>query len=190
MIYKRKIVNMYRYIKLVCYEGLLYLSNSLIAKIPSHFVRKAFYRNALNLKIGKNSYIFMGASFDTRKNFVMGYNSVINQNCRLDNRGGLYIGNNVSISADVQILTADHNLHSSRFEGRTKPVTIYDYVFVGTRAMILPGVTLGKGCVVCAGAVVTKSVDENVMVAGVPARPIGKRNETYDYIINYGRLFH
>ena len=178
------------FLKIIVIEGLLYISNGLIAKIPSHNLRKSFYRYALNISIGKNSFIFMVVTFDTRSNFSMGNNSVVNQNCRLDNRGGLFIGNNVSISSNVQILTADHNPQSAKFEGRTKSVNIYDYVFVGTRAMILPGVTLGKGCVVCAGAVVTKDVAENIMVAGVPARPIGKRNEMHEYTVNYGRLFH
>ncbi|MBC7489305.1 MAG: acyltransferase [Glaciimonas sp.] len=174
----------------LCAEGVLYFSNYVVTHIPVHFLRKFFYRHVMNFVIGKDSYIFMGASFDTRNNFEIGHNSVINQNCRLDNRGGLFIGNNVSISSDVCILTADHNPQSDQFEGRSKPIKICDYVFVGTRAMILPGVTLGKGCLVCAGAVVTKDVDENVMVAGVPARPINKRNEIMNYTVNYGRLFH
>lgn len=177
-------------IKYLFIEIILYLSNRLITNIPSHYLRTAFYRHVMKYVIGDNSYIFMGAFFDTRSNFKIGHNSVINQNCRLDNRGGLYIGNNVSISADVCILTADHNPQSAQFEGRTKSVKISDYVFIGTRAIILPGVTLGKGCIVCAGAVVTKNVDENVMVAGVPAIPIKNRNEDYDYTVSYGRLFH
>lgn len=171
-------------------ESLYYLNNRIAAYVPIHGLRKAFYRNVMGYSIGKDSYIFMGAWFDAKRHFKMGHNSVINQNCRLDNRGGLFIGSNVSISSDVQILSADHDPHSAQFEGRVKPVNICDYVFIGTRAMILPGITLGKGCVVCAGAVVTKDVDENIMVAGVPARPIGKRNGTYDYVVNYGRLFH
>jgi maltose O-acetyltransferase len=54
-------------------------------------------------------------------------------------------------------------------------VAIYDHVWIGTRAMILPGVTLGRGCVVAAGSVVTRDVDPLAIVAGAPARRVGER---------------
>ncbi|WP_333480017.1 acyltransferase [Allocoleopsis sp.] len=132
----------------------------------------------------------MGAWFDAPKNFKVGKHSVINQKCRLDNRGGITIGENVSISAEVCILTADHDLQSWDFAGRTRPVHIEDYVFIGTRAVILPGVTLGKGCAVAAGAIVTKSVSPCTIVAGVPAKPIGKRQPDLQYRLSYRRLFY
>ncbi len=176
--------------KQVLSEGLLYITNHIVNHIPFHFFRLAFYRVFLKFEIGLDSVIFMGACFDTIKNFKLGNNSVINQNCRLDNRGGITIGDNVSISAEVCILTADHDLQSYDFVGRTRPVSIEDYVFIGTRAMILPGVTLGKGCAVAAGAVVTKSVPPFTIVAGVPAKSIGKRPTDLQYCLNYRRLFH
>jgi maltose O-acetyltransferase len=171
-------------------ECLLYITNHQANHIPSHCLRLAFYRAFLKFELGLDSVIFMGAQFDTIKNFKLGNNSVINQNCRLDNRGGITIGDNVSISAEVCILTADHDLQSSDFEGRTRPVIIEDYVFIGTRAMILPGVILGKGCAVAAGAVVTKNVPPFTIVAGVPAKSIGKRTTNLQYRLNYRRLFH
>ena len=131
----------------------------------------------------------MGAQFDTKGDFKLGDNSTINQDCRLDNRGGLEIGNNVSISANVCVLTADHDPQSADFAGRNRQVRIADYVFVGTRAMILPGVTIGRGAVVAAGAVVTKNVAERSIVAGCPAKEIGTRQADLNYEINYGRFF-
>jgi acetyltransferase-like isoleucine patch superfamily enzyme len=168
---------------------LLYFSNYFLAYIPIHSLRKCFYINFLGADIGVGSNIFMGAWFDSRNNFKMGKNSIINQKCRLDNRGGLTIGNNVSISAEVCILTADHDLQSPLFLGRCCPVIIEDYVFIGTRAMVLPGVTLGKGCAVAAGAVVTKDVEPFTIVGGVPARYIGNRTESLDYRCYYKRSF-
>ncbi|NEQ29320.1 MAG: acyltransferase [Microcoleus sp. SIO2G3] len=176
-------------LKQIVGEGLLYLTNRIINYIPFHFIRLGFYRSLLKFDIGLNSAIFMGTWFDTKNNFKLGNNSIINQNCRLDNRGGIIIGDNVSISAEVCILTADHDLQNADFAGCTRPVTIEDYVFLGTRAMILPGVTLGKGSAVAAGAVVTKNVPPFTIVAGIPAKPIGTRQSELHYKISYRRLF-
>ena len=173
----------------VLFDALLFVCNRVVAYFPSHSIRRWFYRTVMRFEIGERSFIFMGAEFDTRSLFKLGDHSTINQNCRLDNRGRLEIGNNVSISANVCILTADHDPQSATFAGRTRPVRIDDYVFVGTRAMILPGVTIGRGAVVGAGAVVTKDVGERVIVAGCPAKQIGMRDAELKYDIDYVRLF-
>lgn len=143
----------------------------------------------MKIKIGRGSTIFMDAWFDTVGNLTIGENSIINQKCRLDARGGLTIGDNVSISAEVCILTAEHDIQSCDFRGTSAPVKIDHYVFTGTRAIILPGVSLEKGAVVAAGAVVTKNVEAFTVVAGVPARAIGRRNPDLDYDCSYRRLF-
>jgi maltose O-acetyltransferase len=57
------------------------------------------------------------------------------------------------------------------------PVTIADHVWIGSRAMILPGITVGEGAVVAAGAVVTRNVEPYTVVAGVPACPISTRSQ-------------
>jgi acetyltransferase-like isoleucine patch superfamily enzyme len=168
---------------------LLYFTNYIISYVPFHSLRKYFYIKLLGFEVPKSSYIFMGAWFYCPKNFKMGINSIINEKCRLDNRGGLTIGDNVSISAEVCILSADHDLQSPCFEGRINSVLIEDYVFIGTRAMILPGVILGKGCAVAAGAIVTKSAVPFTIVAGVPAKPIGHRVENLEYNCYYPRSF-
>ena len=133
----------------------------------------------------------MSCKFDCAGNFIMKKNSVVNANCRLDTRGGIFIGENVSISNDVIILTADHDMDSIDMAGRQKKVVIEDYVWIGTRAMILPGVVIGKGAVIAAGSVVTKSVTSFHVVAGVPAKVIRQRVKKDDYTYNasYKRLF-
>lgn len=181
--------NLRTFCRRVWYDGRLYLANRIIARVPSHWARLFFYRTVMKVEIGKNSSIFMDAWFDTVGNIVIGTNSTINQRCRLDGRGGLTIGSNASISAEVCILTGEHDIQSSDFSGIVSPVRIEDYVFVGTRAMILPGVSLGKGAVVAAGAVVTKDVEPFTVVAGVPAREIGRRNSVLEYSVYYRRLF-
>jgi acetyltransferase-like isoleucine patch superfamily enzyme len=169
---------------------LFWASNRVIAYIPSHTIRLFFYRAFMKFDIGDNTSIFMGTWFDTWNNFKIGKNSVINQNCRIDTRGGVKIGENVSISAEVCILTADHDLLDLQFQGRVGSVTIEDFVFIGTRAMILRGVTLGKGSAVAAGSIVTKDVEPFTIVAGVPARKIGCRPENLNYTCFYRVLFH
>jgi acetyltransferase-like isoleucine patch superfamily enzyme len=171
------------------YDGRLYLTNRIIACIPLRWARQLFYRKVLKIEIGKGSSIFMDVWFDTVGRITVGANSTINQRCRLDGRGGLTIGNNVSISAEVCILTAEHDIQSPDFCGRSSPVLIEDYVFVGTRAMILPGVSVNKGAVVAAGAVVTRDVEPYTVVAGIPAREIGRRNSNLDYDCRYRRFF-
>lgn len=131
----------------------------------------------------------MDVWFDTIGNITIGENTTINRGCRLDGRGGLTIGNNVSISAETCILTAEHDIQSSDFKGREEPVRIEDYVFAGTRAMILPGVSLYKGAVVAAGAVVSKDVEAYTVVGGIPARFIGKRNSNLDYDCSFRPFF-
>lgn len=144
----------------------------------------------MRFKIGRNTSVLLNCSFDTTTQLDIGNNTVINSRCRLDNRGGITIGNNVSISQEVVILTADHNMDCPLFEGRTEAVIISDYVWIGTRATILPGVSIGKGAVIAAGAVVTKDVASYAVVAGVPAKEIGTRNPDLQYTLKYRRLFH
>ena len=174
----------------IWYDGRLYLANRIVARIPLHWVRLLFYKKVMKIKIGKGSSIFMDAWFDTVGNLTIGENTTINQKCRLDARGGLSIGDNVSISAETCILTAEHDIQSRDFGGSSGPVRIDDYVFAGTRVMILPGVSLKRGAVAAAGAVVTRDAEAFTVVAGVPARAIGKRNSDLEYNCIYRRLFH
>ncbi|MFE3871984.1 acyltransferase [Flavobacterium sp. ZS1P70] len=167
----------------------LYLCNHFISNIPSHTIRLLFYREFMSFNIGKGSSIFMGCKFDCARGLTIGVNSVINARCRLDSRGGLIIGDNVSISEDVIILTADHDMDAADFAGRNKNVIIEDYAWIGTRAMILPGINTGKGAVIAAGSVVTKNVNAFQVVAGVPAKFIKMRNQNLEYKNNYKRLF-
>ena len=174
----------------VAFHLLLYACNHVVTHVPSHTLRLAFYRRVMKFQIGSGSHVFMGAAFDTRGGFTMGRGSVVNQRCRLDTRGGITIGDDVAVSAEVCVLTADHDLQSPTFAGRHRPVVIGDRAFVGTRATILPGVTVGPGAAVAAGAVVTRDVPAYTIVAGVPARPIGTRRADLTYSAAYGRLFH
>lgn len=157
-----------------------YIPNHFINRIPFYFIRHFFYRKFYKLKMGKGSSIHLNC-FINRFDIKIGVNTAINRKCYLDSRGGIKIGDNVSISPEVHLISAEHNINDSSFSYITEQIILEDYVFVGTRAIILPGVHLGKGCVVASGAVVTKSFPEFSVVAGVPAKIISKRNKGLDY---------
>lgn len=84
------------------------------------------------------------------------------------------IGNRVCINDGVEILTASHDVEDPQWGQVKAPIIINDYAWIGTGAMILPGVTIGKGAVVGARSVVTKSVLPGQIVVGNPARPSSK----------------
>jgi len=110
-----------------------------------------------------------------RKVFL-GERNVINFGCLFDGRKfSIRTGSNVSIGPEATILTLGHDPRSATFEDRGGDVVIDDHVWIGYRAIILPGVMIGEGAVVGAGAVVTKDVEPHAMVAGNPARKIGER---------------
>lgn len=167
----------------------LYFCNNIINLIPSHHLRLFFYKYIMRFKIGSKSSILMRCTFDSKGGVEMGKGSVINANCRLDSRGGITIGNGVSISEEVIILTGDHDMDDDNFKGRTSPVLILDNVWIGTRATLLPGVTIGKGAVVASGAVVTKDVSDYMVVGGIPAKEIRQRKSKAQYSLEYRRLF-
>jgi acetyltransferase-like isoleucine patch superfamily enzyme len=177
-------------IRSLALEIRVYLANHIIAAVPSHSLRLAFYRRVMGYQIGVRSSIHLGAWTDTPGGLKIGDNSTVNHNCRLDSRGGLSIGDSVSISSDCIILTADHNVQVSSFPGRTSPVTIGHYAFLGTRVTVLPGVEIGEGAVVAAGAVVTKDVAPYSIVGGIPAKLIGTRGRNLNYSAAYKRLGH
>lgn len=117
----------------------------------------------------------------TPQKISIGNNSHINRGVILDGRGRLFIGDNVSISHNVSILTGSHNINSQKFSAVFLPIYINDYVWIGANATILQNVKIGKGAVICAGAIVTKDVESYSIVAGIPAKEIGKRNNHLNY---------
>jgi maltose O-acetyltransferase len=175
--------------KIVVKAVLFYLYNSCITNMPFYCIRHFYLRKILKIKIGKDTAIHMGCFF-TGKNITIGNNSVINRNCRIDGRSGIQIGNNVSISPETCILSLDHDSQSPTFETVCKLTTIADYVWIGTRAIILPGVVLNEGSIVGAGSIVTHDTNKCDIVAGNPAKKINTRPDKMDYTIKYFPLFN
>jgi O-antigen/teichoic acid export membrane protein/acetyltransferase-like isoleucine patch superfamily enzyme len=162
-------------------SGVKYATNYIIAYVPSHTIRHAWYRWVLGWDIGHGASILMGPYIQmtgirtSGRRVSIGNGTVINHKCLIYTSGGLVIGSNVSISAEVALITGTHDINDPEFPSDYRPIIIDDYAWIGTRAMILQGVTIGQGAVVMAGAVVTKDVEPFAVVGGVPARPITER---------------
>lgn len=146
--------------------------HSRMAKRLRGGVARRFIKNA-----GVNINIERGATFDSE--LSLGNNSGVGINCEI--LGPCTIGNDVMMGPEVVVYTRNHE-HGDidtpmRLQGyeEYQPVTIGNDVWIGRRAMIMPGVTIGNGCVIAAGAVVTKDVPDYCVCGGIPAKVILKR---------------
>ena len=164
---------------------MVFMVNDILPLIPFWTIRK-FYLIILKMRIGKGTFIMKNTYIMNANRIKIGDFSHINRGCVLDARGKIEIGNNVSVSHNVNIMTGSHDIKSSCFIGVFKPIKIEDYAFIGVGATILQGVRIGKGAVVCAGAVVTNDVDDFDIVAGIPAKKIKERtcNPSYHCVWN------
>jgi acetyltransferase-like isoleucine patch superfamily enzyme len=107
-------------------------------------------------------------------------NHVSIQSHKFDLRSPITIGNYVIIGADVEILTASHNVDSPDWEYKPYGISIDDYVWIATHNFILPSCTkIGKGAVIAGGSVLAKNVEEMDIVSGNPAVALRKRKEVH-----------
>ena len=162
-------------------QGIYYLSLKLLAQIPSQRIRKFVLRRLFGADIASSATLYSGFEIRAPRKLKIGANSCIGHRATLDARGGVTIGKSVNLSSEVMIWTAQHDYRDPMFGTVFKPVTIGDYVWLGPRCIILPGVTVGEGAVVAAGAVVTKDVEPYTVVGGVPAQKIADRPRNLNY---------
>ncbi len=109
------------------------------------------------------------------KDIRFGSGVYVNRGVGFDNSARITIGDRVSIGHDVLICTSTHDLGPSHKRAGAPgglPIEIGDGVWIGARAVILPGVSIGPGCVIAAGAVVSSDCEPNGLYAGVPARRV------------------
>ena len=124
-------------------------------------------------KIDSTFRLFPPFYTDFGKNITIGRDVFINSGCHFQDQGGIEIGDGALIGHNVVLATLNHSLDPAhRKDVIPAPIHIGRDVWIGANAVILPGVTIGDGAVIAAGAVVTKDVPENTVAGGVPARVI------------------
>jgi acetyltransferase-like isoleucine patch superfamily enzyme len=165
------------------------LFNMIVTYIPSHFIRQNFLRWFGGATIGKGSTIMRGTTVFDPEFLSIGNDTAIGFRCFLDSRAGISIGDNVTIASDTHILGGGHDINHPDFLPMPIPTVIEDYVWIASRAMILPS-HVHRGAVVAAHALVTKDVGELEVVGGVPAKVLTKRNpDALKYSGHYRPLF-
>lgn len=119
---------------------------------------------------------------DCGKNITLGKQVFINSGCCFQDQGGITIGDESLIGHQVVLATLNHEYAVSRRAGmRPAPIRIGKRVWIGAHATVLPGVTIGDGAIIAAGAVVTQDVPANTIAGGVPARVIRELTEEEKY---------
>lgn len=141
-------------------------------------IRSFFYENSIKCK-GK-LYILPGTTLCYPYKIEIGYNVFINRNAYITARANITIGDNVLIGPGVIINSGMHRYKDKnkliRDQGHEiKPIIIGNDVWIGANAVIMPGVFIGDGSVIGAGAIVTRSIPPYSVAVGIPARIIKER---------------
>ncbi len=138
-----------------------------------------------HVSIARDSILFCtGVIAQKGTGIVIGHRTGIGARAFIAGQGGVVIGNDVITGPNIQIFSENHNFNETKLiikeQGVSKQTTtIGDNCWLGGDVTILAGITIGDGCVIAAGSVVTRSVPPNSVVAGVPAKVIKNRGD-YD----------
>jgi len=170
-------------------EGLKFTLLRATGLIPSQHVRRFIYARIFGLHLDSTAIIYCGAEVRSPRSIRIGRHTSIGHHAILDGRRGLTIGDNVNLSSGVWIWTLEHDPQSPDFGTVGGPVVIEDYAWISCRAVVLPGVRIGKGAVVAAGAVVAKDVPPYAIVGGVLATVIGERMRDLRYELKWYQPF-
>lgn len=168
------------------YERVINRLRQIILRLAKHFffsnrLRMWLYRYVVGMRIGEDCVVWAGNKFNIITDFSMGNNVIVGPNNVFLIRGGIEIGNNVNLSGFSFFISQSHDVNDPHGHTLLAKIKIKDDAWVATHAMIMPGVTIGRGAVVAAGAVVLKDVPDYVVVAGNPAKQVAMRSPDIRY---------
>jgi acetyltransferase-like isoleucine patch superfamily enzyme len=161
-------------------NGLALQSAQLVGRVPSRTLRTSYYRWS-GVDLGDRVVIHRGLELRKPEGIKIGDGTVVGFDCILDGRGGLELGQNVNLSSEVAIWTMQHDLRDPDFGVVSRRAVVEDRAWLSFRCTILPGVTVGEGAVIAAGAVVVKDVPPYAVMAGLPAAQVGERPRDLRY---------
>lgn len=171
------------------FSGLFAIMSLFVMWVPFHVVRITFLRCVLK-KLGRCTAICRNVEIRSPYRVSIGNNCTINKQTLLDGRGkGIIIGDNVDIAQECNIWTLQHDYNRPDYTSVGKLTVIEDYVWIASRCTILPGIKIGYGAVVASCSVVTKDVPPLTVVAGCPAKIIGKRENVMNYQLGKRQWF-
>jgi maltose O-acetyltransferase len=153
------------------------LINKLIQKYEKIYFQ--YNINRIN-SIGNNNKFFKNIFLNNPENIQIGDNNFIGNNVIISAFDKIVIGNNCAIAAECKIISGNHGYHDTEkiINNQpmvSKPIFIGSNVWMGYEVIVLPGVSIGNGVVIGAGSVVTKSIPDNAVAVGNPARIISYR---------------
>ncbi len=154
-------------------ERALRLCSELNSAYHEPEARRRIFSELIGKEVEPGFRIFPPFYTECGQNISVGKNVFINCCCHFQDQGGIYIGDGALIGSHVVLATINHGLApSERADNFPASIRICRNVWVGAHVTVLPGVTIHDNAVVAAGAVVTKDVPANVVVAGVPAKTV------------------
>lgn len=168
------------------YGGWLRYKLYRLSKVPCHVYRNFMLRHIYLMNIATRAVVYGGFEIRAPWNISIGEGTIIGDESKLDGRNGLIIGKNVNFSSGVWIWTEQHDMNDPYFRTNNSggAVQIEDRAWISCRTIILPGVRIGRGAVIAAGAVVTKDCEPFCIYGGIPAKKIGERSKDLRYVFD------
>jgi putative colanic acid biosynthesis acetyltransferase WcaF len=153
-----------------------YLGSPLVSSywiVSSRF--KCWVLRCFGAEIGEGVRIKQGLKVKFPWRFVVGDFVWLGENCWIDNVAVVTVESHACLSQDVYLCTGNHDWCSLSFQLKDTPIHIGESCWLAARSMVGPGVTLGRGAVLCLGSVASRSLEPMMIYAGNPAQPIKAR---------------